>query len=139
MFREVARQRGLVLTHACTATQLPPGVVSWVIANYLLLRGPHTFLAFLYAPTGGAMRSLVIERPEFNARIGTPAGEPARIPGTRMWSRPYTNGIVLVNPSATTAQSTSLPAGPHRDLEGTVREGRVTVEPTSGLVLVATR
>jgi hypothetical protein len=136
-FRQVARQRGLVLTQACTAGQLQPGVVSWAIANYLLVRGPQTFIAFYYGATAAAMRSVVVERPEFGVPIGAPAGEPTRIPGTKAWSRSYTNGIVLVNPSATTASSTPLPAGTYRDLEGNVRQGRITVPPTSGLVLVA--
>ncbi len=135
-FRTVARQRGLVLTHSCTASQIQPGVVSWAIANYLLVRGPHTFIAFYYGQTSPTTRSLVIERPEFNVQIGSPAGEPTRISGTKMWSRPYTNGIVLVNPSATTPHSTTLPPGTYRDLEGNIMQGRITLSPTTGLVLL---
>jgi hypothetical protein len=138
-FRQVARERGLVLTQSCTASQVQPGVVSWAIANYLLVRGPQTFIAFHHGPTSATIRNLVIERPEFNVQIGSPAGEPTRIPGTKMWSRSHTNGIVLLNPSATTAQSTTLPSGTYRDLEGSIWQGRITVLPTTGLVLVSAR
>jgi hypothetical protein len=138
-FRQVARERGLVLTQACTAGQLQPGVVSWAVANYLLVRGPQTFIAFYGGPPPATVRNLVLERPEFSVQIGAPTGEPARIPGTKMWSRAYTNGIVLVNPSATSAHSTALPAGTYRDLEGRLWRGRITVPPTTGLVLVAAR
>jgi hypothetical protein len=135
LFRQVAQQRALVLTQSCTG-QVSDGVLSWAIANYLLVRGPRTFIAFHSGPTGAAMRSLVIDRPEFGVRIGSPAGDPARIPGTKMWTRAYTKGLVLVNPSATAPQPTTLPAGTYRDLEGRVRQGRIAVSPTTGLVLV---
>jgi hypothetical protein len=138
-FRQVARQRGLVLTQSCAAGQLPPGVLSWALANYLLVRGPQTFIAFYYGPTPATMRSVAVERPEFGVRVGAPAGEPTRVPGSKMWSRSYANGLVLVNPSATTAQSTTLPPGTYRDLEGNVRQGRIAVPPTTGLVLVVAR
>jgi hypothetical protein len=138
-FRRVAQQRGLVLTQACNASQLQPDVVSWVIANYLLVRGPQTFIAFYGGAPSTPARSLVLERPEFNIQTGAPTGEPARIPGTKMWSRAYTKGLVIVNPSATTAQSTTLPPGTYRDVEGSSWQGRITVPPTSGLVLVAAR
>jgi hypothetical protein len=138
MFRQIARERGLVLAHPCTG-QAQPAVVSWAIANYLLVRGERTFLVLQQGATWETTRSLVVERPEFAVPIGAPAGEPTRIPGTKLWSRAYTNGLVLVNPSATTAHSTTLPAGAYRDLEGAVKQGRIAVPPTTGLVLVAAR
>lgn len=80
---------------------------------------------------------------EYSTNIGTPSEAPPTAPtASGIWMRKYSNGIVLVNPGATTA-SVNIGAG-YRRLQGTqdpvTNNGQptsiVTLEPNRGLLLV---
>ena len=81
---------------------------------------------------------------EGDAPLGTAAEAPPTAPtSSGIWMRRYTNGVVLVNPSKTTAASINVGAG-YKHLKGTkdpvVNNGlpvsTVTLQPRSGLVLI---
>lgn len=80
---------------------------------------------------------------EYGANIGTPSEAPPTGPtASGIWMRKYSNGIVLVNPGATTA-SVNIGAG-YKRLQGTqdpatnngLPASTVTLEPNRGLLLV---
>jgi hypothetical protein len=81
---------------------------------------------------------------ESDAPLGMPAeAQPTAPTLSGIWTRKYTNGIVLVNPSKTTAASINLGAG-YKHLNGAidpvVNNGLpvsiVTLQPRQGLVLI---
>jgi hypothetical protein len=83
---------------------------------------------------------------ESDAPLGTAAEAPPTAPTVSgIWMRKYTNGLVLVNPSKTTAASANVGAG-YKYVNGTidpvvnnglpVSNNIVTLQPRSGLVLV---
>jgi hypothetical protein len=81
---------------------------------------------------------------EYDAKIGTPSEAPPTAATTSgIWMRRYTNGLVLVNPSATTTLSINVGAGYKRMLgtqDPTVNNGAVesvvTLPPRSGLLML---
>jgi hypothetical protein len=81
---------------------------------------------------------------EYDARIGTPSeAPPSAATASGIWMRRYTNGIVLVNPSKTTALSIDIGTG-YKHLLGTqdpvVNNGLaqrvITLQPRTGLLMV---
>ncbi len=81
---------------------------------------------------------------EYNAPIGTPVDAPPTAPhSSGIWVRKYSNGIVLVNPSKTTAASIDIGPG-YKHLKGTqdpvVNNGlaarMITLQPRSGLIMI---
>jgi hypothetical protein len=81
---------------------------------------------------------------ESDAPLGTAAEAPPTAPtASGIWTRKYTNGMVLVNPSKTTAATINVGAG-YKHLKGTIDPvvnnglavSTVTLQPRSGLVLV---
>ena len=75
--------------------------------------------------------------PEFTAPVGEPDGEPRKDDNTGVWTRAYSRGLALVNPSNTGAQIAALPAADDwQDLYGAAKYGEVTLPPASGLVLL---
>jgi hypothetical protein len=81
---------------------------------------------------------------EYDAHIGTPSeAAPTAPTASGIWMRHYTNGIVLVNPSKTTALSINIGAG-YKHLSGTqdptvnngLAEQVVTLQPRSGMLMV---
>lgn len=83
---------------------------------------------------------------EFSAPIGTAAAlPPTAAAASGLWSRAYSNGLVLVNPSKTASATITLPAG-YKRLAGVqapaVNSGAVattvTLAPRDGLLLLKT-
>ena len=81
---------------------------------------------------------------EGDAPLGTAAEAPPTAPtASGLWMRRYTNGLVLVNPSKTTAASINVGAG-YKYIKGTIDPGfntglpvsTVTLQPRSGALLV---
>jgi hypothetical protein len=81
---------------------------------------------------------------ESDAPLGTAAEAPPKAPTpSGIWSRKYTNGIVLVNPSKTTTASINVGPG-YKHLKGSIDPAvnnglavsTVTLQPRSGLILV---
>jgi hypothetical protein len=81
---------------------------------------------------------------EYDAKIGTPSeAPPTAATASGIWVRRYTNGIVLVNPSKTTALTIDIGDG-YKHLSGaqdpTVNTGLpervITLQPRSGMLMV---
>jgi len=81
---------------------------------------------------------------EYSAQVGAPAqAPPVAATESGIWMRRYTNGVVLVNPSKTTALSIDIGAG-YRHLTGTqdpvVNNGQpervITLQPRTGMLMV---
>jgi hypothetical protein len=81
---------------------------------------------------------------EYDAKIGTPSeAPPTAATASGIWVRHYTNGIVLVNPSKTTAATIDIGTG-YKHLSGTqdpvINNGQaermITLQPRTGLLMV---
>jgi hypothetical protein len=101
--------------------------VDWVLANYLLVKGAHTYTA---VTTGdyGYFHDLA----GYHVPIGKPRG-PAFANGG-VWMRTFTNGLAIVNPDSTTSRDVVLPEG-FVDTSGR-SVARAVVGPTSGVILL---
>ncbi len=73
----------------------------FILSNYLLVKGQHTFINMEYSGSPEWF-------PEYEVQIGKPSGE---MPGSisslwrsdwQVYARPYSNGLILVNPSENT-------------------------------------
>jgi len=82
--------------------------------------------------------------PEYAAAVGDPMGDPSKDSTTGVWSRSYSTGVALVNPTNAT-QVVALPSGlgigvavSWKDLYGgaVADPSKVSLEPASGLVLL---
>jgi hypothetical protein len=124
-----------VLFGVCNAT---PALYRYGLASALLENGyvvaeTDHYKSFPWYDEGDAPLGTAAEAPPTAA---TPSG---------IWLRRYTNGMVLVNPSKTTAASINVGPG-YRYLNGTVdrvvnngqpvANNTVTLQPRSGLVIV---
>jgi len=113
--------------------QADPGQLEWVIANFLLLRGPQSLLAL----TGFEQKAIYQEfhyRPEMDADIGAPLEQPHRV--QQAWIRQFRNGMVCVNPSPRDTVTITLPEGNWKSITGPLKQGILQLAPGSGRVLV---
>ena len=103
--------------------------VDWVLANYLLVKGAHTYTA---VTTGdyGYFRDLA----DYHVPIGSASGPAFSRDG--VWMRTFTNGLAVVNPDSSTSRDVALPAG-FVDTSGRPVTHAV-VGPTSGVILLKT-
>ena len=129
---KIASERGLVtIDSGCKSFCRPHAqLVSWSLANYLMLRGDRTYLAM----TGANAYGQFDDRPEFCVAIGPAIGTP--VEAGAAWMRPYRDGLALVNPASGASATVQLPAGRYRDLQGATRQEKLTLPPASGAVLV---
>jgi len=106
--------------------------VQWALASYLMGK-EHTAALFIsrFQEYGGDTRYA-----EYNAQIGSPRG------GMYQWQhvywRDYSNGLSLVNPSATNTYTVTLKGGSrYVDLYGNLIGQAITMPPHSGLMLLS--
>jgi hypothetical protein len=105
-----------------------PEALSWITANFLLLRGPRSYLAITgYQRYGRLEPSLPF------APVGRPTGAMRETAG--VWSREYERAIVVVNPSSSKKAAFQMPAGGFRLTDGSKWEGRMDVPARSGFIL----
>ncbi|OKI54850.1 putative glycoside hydrolase [Micromonospora sp. CB01531] len=104
----------------------------WVVANYFLHRERPTMMV----STGLKDYAAFNDVPEQRADIGTAITPPVKN-GTTLWTRRYTQGLTVVNPSSTVTATLELPEGTFTDLHSNSYRGSVTLPPNSGLVLHA--
>src|SRR5437588_12113199 len=86
--------------------------VQWVLANYLLVKGRHTYVFI----TGVQEYGYLYLRPEYAAQIGSPIG--AMSGKGPIYFRNFTHGLAIVNPSASHGYTVQLPANTYKDLYG---------------------
>ncbi|MCD2425254.1 putative glycoside hydrolase family 15 protein [Niabella pedocola] len=116
-----------------TMDQADPAQIEWVIANFLLLRGPQSLLAV----TGFEKKAIYQEfhyRPELDISIGAPV-EQAH-PVQQVWTRRYQNGIVYVNPSPQDTARIAVPGGHWKTLNGSLKQKTLQLQPGSGMILI---
>jgi hypothetical protein len=101
----------------------------WAIANYLLLKSNASWI-FICGPQ--EYGSLLMTS-EYNAKIGSPTDVYHQ--SQDVYIRDFTNGMALVNPSASSSYTVTL-SGTHHDLYGNAVGPQVTLQPASGLVLL---
>jgi hypothetical protein len=101
----------------------------WVIANYLLMKGHHTYLWI----SGPQEYGSYLSTPEYGVQVGYPLGSSYQ--SQNVYMRDYSNGLTIVNPSSTQSFGVTLPAGTYQDMYGNA-VSNTTLSAHSGLVLV---
>jgi hypothetical protein len=124
-----------VVFQAC-GTIADPAIARYGLASTMLEDG-----YFAYTVTGQAAPPWF---DEYDAQMGTPLeAPPTAATASGIWVRRYSNGIVLVNPSKTSALSIDIGDG-YKRLSGTqdpavntgLPERIVTLQPRSGLLML---
>ena len=103
--------------------------LSWDVANFLLVRGPRSYLAI----TGHQEYGIIADARLPPLDVGAPTGELVEKEG--IFTRTYERALVLVNPSSKAAVPLELPNGQFKSAWGPVFQGRIVLGPASGLVL----
>ncbi len=132
MWADLARTKGIIVDDqiAETRAQVTPATKSWALANYLLMKGDHTYLTWLLEDDYAGS----LDFPELYLPIGRPLERFHRV--GQVYQRRFEKVIAVVNPSSTTSAAYHVPAGKWHDLQGAPCLGAVRLSPTSGLVLV---
>jgi hypothetical protein len=108
---------------------VPAADEAWAVANFLLMRGPSTFLAV------GPYGYFITYPASWNPAVGH-AVEAPHAAGA-VYQRRYSTGFVVVNPSSTDSASYTVPTGTWADQFGNVvAQGAQSLAAKSGIVLV---
>lgn len=99
----------------------------WVLANYLLVKGSHTY--FNITPNS---YGTFFDFPEYHVAIGSATGAAAQSQG--VWMRHFSHGLAIVNPD-TSSHTIVVPAG-YTNTSGQRVQGNVTLAATTGLTLL---
>lgn len=115
------------------SAKIAPAERLWVVANYLLSRDACTYVWISGFTAGGAQDyGRIILFPEYALAIGKPIG--ARTAAGAGWTRAYSGGLVLVNPSGSAV--TFALTGSYVDENGATYSGSVTLPSKSGQILL---
>ncbi len=120
-------------TTAETLSKLSDSEITWILANFLLVRGPHSYLSITPANYNGYFLPYPAS---YNPPVGHPTGQPHKHGSVHL--REYQNGLVAVNPSSTAPAAFTIPTGRWTDSRGNIVSGNITLAPRSGLVLIGT-
>jgi hypothetical protein len=112
--------------------------INWVLANYLLVKGAHSYTYIYAGNRDGPVQSpsaygAFYDRPQYHIPIGQPTSGAITSQGVVM--RYYSHGLAIVNPSPRETFRVSLGKA-YRDTFGHVYTA-VTLAPASGIVLLA--
>jgi hypothetical protein len=120
----VAKQKVYIsINRVCVGpAKLASSDINWIVANFLLVRGPRSYLAIVENNKYGRY----VDIKPLAASIGAPVGSRRQIGG--LFVRRYERGIVLVNPSLKSAAA-RLP-----DITGSSQGAQIEVPPLSGIV-----
>jgi lysophospholipase L1-like esterase len=110
---------------------IPESELTWILANFLLIRGERSYLSITGNEYTGELLSYP---PEFNPPVGRPEGD-SRKEGN-VYVRDYQTGFVAVNPSSKESASFAVPSGNWTDRFGSKVSGTVTLTPRSGIILL---
>ena len=114
-----------------------PAELNWVLSNYLLVKGSHTY-TYIYAgnnkgfagsPSGYGS---FYDRPQYHIPIGHPTSNRFAFNGVQL--RYYSGGLAIVNPTSTATFSLQL-GQDYEDMFGHTY-ATVTLAPASGIVLL---
>jgi hypothetical protein len=133
MAYQKARESGYVsMNTLCQPfSQVEAQEASWIIANFLLIRGARSYLAVLGAGEAGR---LLDYSERWNPPVGSPVGPPRSV--GPLFVRDYAHGLVVVNPSSRAPASFDLPPGAWSSSAAHALTGPVELPPRSGLVLL---
>ncbi|WP_300598728.1 putative glycoside hydrolase [Niabella sp.] len=131
----VAPSKGYISINQVNGTidQADPAQLEWVIANFLLLRGPQSLLAL----TGFEKKAIYQEfhyRPEMDIHIGAPVEKPHT--EQQVWVRRYQKGMVYVNPSPRDTIRIQVPEENWRTVHGSLKQKTISLPPGSGRILI---
>lgn len=114
------------------------GQINWVLANYLLVKGAHSYTYIYPTGAGGFTGSppsygTFYERSAYRAPIGHATSSRYQSQGVQM--RNYSGGLVIVNPSSFNTYTIRL----SREYSGLAGEHfrKLTLGPTEGVVLLS--
>ena len=110
---------------------IPESEITWILANFLLVRGEHSYLSITGEKYTG---TLLPYPPSFNPPVGRPVGD-SRKEGT-LYMRDYQNGFVVVNPSSKESVFFAAPPGKWTDRLGRKTSDIITLPPRSGIILL---
>jgi len=133
LFADLARTKGVIVDDqiAANRAQVTPAVINWALANYLLVKGDRTYVAWLLDDAAAELNDF----PELYLPIGRPREEFVRVGD--VYQRRFEKVIALVNPASKASATYRVPPGEWHDLAGAELSGTVNLPPASGLVLVS--
>ena len=130
-----AQRMGWVdLEKSCASpTSIDDDEAQWVVGNFLLAKGAHSYLAVVHdGDAPAAMRYPA----SLNPRVGRPLGAAFSVGGGGM-ARRFTDGLVVVNPSPGAVLAFPLPPGKWRRMDGQPLGDAINLRPTSAVILLA--
>lgn len=107
--------------------------IEYAIGSYLLTRGPKSLLAMV-GYTDKTIYHHYLYRSEMDADIGEAIAPPVK-EASGLWTRKFSKGMVIVNPSSKQVQSINLPKGNWKTLENETVKGTLSLPPASARVL----
>jgi Hypothetical glycosyl hydrolase family 15 len=126
------------IVNAASDASVTHAQINWVLANYLLVKGLHSY-TYIYAGdrtgyTGSpSTYGTFYDRPQYHIPIGRPTSSRFQASGVQL--RYYSGGLVIVNPSS--SHTFTVPLGaPYRDMWGHTYSTTVTLAPATAIVLL---
>lgn len=104
--------------------------IHYVLASYLMCKGRHASVFI----NGDENYGRDIRHSEYDAPIGSPQGD--MYFAQHVYWRRYSGGMVVVNPSQSTAYTVRIPSSSYHDISGHGVRSRITIAPHSGMVLI---
>ncbi len=133
--RDIAAQgKAQVLIFGFDYATLTTDQKQWALANYLLVKGSHTYMTISSGAQNGGLYGHFNIIPEYFMNIGHPIN--LMYQSQKVYMRDFSNGKALVNPSSTSLYTVTIPAGVYTDVYGQPLAGNITLGIHSGLVLL---
>ena len=128
------------IVNAADNESVTPAAVDWVLANYLLVKGPASY-TYVYAGNGAGFTGspsgygTFYDRSVYHLPIGVPSSRLYASHGLEL--RNYSGGLVLVNPASTTSYHLALD---RRYLDAERRSiTSLVLPPATGIILLASQ
>ncbi len=135
-FIEYVQQQGKAYMAINQAMTNDNAGLQWGLASYLMGKEHAAGLYLVSAKQYQQLAGSDLWRSEYSAPIGTPCSAMQATQGAYM--RVYQGGLAIVNPSANSINFL-LPSGVYTDLYGVAIGASVTLNPSSGLVLLTSK
>lgn len=125
-----AKQGVVILDQNCrdASGKFDPKFSDWTMANYLMIKGDHTYLS-------NEGDSFPTDIPDFYIPVGKALTNMQLIDG--VYWRQFDNALALVNPSETVSATYDLGSGAWYDSFGTINRGKITIPASSARVLLS--
>ncbi len=108
--------------------------IQWALASYLMSKEHYSSVYITNNINGTQNYGSDIRYSEYEAKIGTPTSE--MYFSQNVYWRDYSNGLVVVNPSATNTYTVKTSASTYADLYGNHVNQTFSLPPHSGMVLI---